>query len=48
MSYISLERGKNELSVNRKMFARTDVYSSKTQQDICTKPFAPHVILFLQ
>ena len=44
MSYISLERGKNELSVNRKMFGPTGVYPSKTQPDICAKTFAPHVI----
>ena len=44
MSYISLERGKNELSVNHKMFSSTGVYPSKTQPDICAKTFALHVI----
>ena len=44
MSYISLERGKDELSVNPKMVGPTGVYPSKTQPNICAKTFASHVI----
>ena len=47
MNYISLERGKNKISVNRKMFGPTDVYLFKTQPDICAKTCAPHVIIKL-
>ena len=43
MSYISLERRKNELSVNCKIFGPTGVYPSKTQPDICAKAFVSHV-----
>ena len=45
MSYISLEREKHELLVNRKIFGPTGVSPSKTQPDICARTCAPHVTL---